>query len=91
MSWVRRAWVELLDEWSRPPRTPQGYMATRPEAAVGVEPPDPFQGGKPDILETAPRASSPNDLRLEESDRGFGQCVVVAIAPAGASGSPPHA
>jgi hypothetical protein len=57
-------------------------VADRPEEAVGVEPPDPFQGGELDVLETAPRTLSPNDLRLEESDHGFGEGVVVAVAPA---------
>ena len=57
-------------------------MADRPEEAVDVEPPGPFQGGELDVFETVPRTPSPNDLRLEESDHGFGQRVAVAVAPA---------
>ena len=50
----------------------RGNVPNGSEGTVVVEPPDPFQGGQLDVLETPPRAPSPNDLRPEESDHGFG-------------------
>lgn len=42
-----------------------GNVLDRLEEAVVVEPPDPLEGGKLDILETAPRPSPSHDFRLE--------------------------
>lgn len=53
-----------------------------PQESVVIEPPHPFEGGKLDVLDGAPRAPTANDLRLEEPDDGLGQGVVIAVPPA---------
>tara|TARA_Y100000815_G_scaffold262955_1_gene276952 strand:+ start:319 stop:603 length:285 start_codon:yes stop_codon:yes gene_type:complete len=54
----------------------------RLEQAAVVEPIDPFECGILDGLETAPRAATMDDLRLEEAIDGLGESVVVAVADA---------
>jgi len=50
------------------------------EDQVVVEPPDPFEGGELDALDRAPGAAAADDFRLEETDDGLSQGVVVAVA-----------
>jgi hypothetical protein len=45
-----------------------------------VVPVDPFQGGELDFSEGTPRAFAVDLLGLVETDRGFGQRVVVPVA-----------
>ena len=59
-----------------------GGRCPRVQQTVVVEPPDPLQGGKLDIVEPSPRPAPPDHLRLVKPDDRLGQGVVVAIAPA---------
>lgn len=52
----------------------EGFV--RPERVVEV---DPAQGLELDVLDAAPGALWPDQLRLEQPDRGLGQGVVVGV------------
>lgn len=64
-------------------------MSYGPKESVVIEPPHPFEGGKPNILDGAPGAPRANDLRLEEPNDGLGQGVVVAVPRLPTEGSMP--
>ncbi len=54
-------------------------VADRLEQAVVVEPVDPFEGGKLDRFETAPRSAPYDDFGFEEADDYFCQRVEAPI------------
>src|SRR5690606_29011860 len=55
-------------------------IAKRFEKAVVIEPPYPFEDGELHILQGAPGAALPDHLRLEETNYGLGQGVIVRVA-----------
>ena len=57
-------------------------VADRLEQAAVITPVDPFERREFDGVERSPRTAAPNDLRLEETDDGFGERVIVRVAPA---------
>lgn len=67
----------LRDVPDRPGRWPH-----RREQPMVVEPPDPTQGGELHVFEAAPGPAAVNHLRLEQSDHGFRERVVVRVAAA---------
>ena len=60
----------------------RGQVAVGFEQPVVVEPPGPFERSELDVLHVAPRASSADNLCLEEPDDRFGHGIVVRIAAA---------
>src|SRR3954447_25561655 len=52
------------------------------EKATFVEPVDPFESGKLDGFEAAPRAAPMDDLGFVEAVDGFGEGIVVAVPDA---------
>ncbi len=54
-------------------------VAGRLEQAAVVEPVDPFEGGKLDRFETAPRSAPYDDFGFEEADDYFCEGVVIAV------------
>ena len=64
-------------------------VADRLEEAAIVEPVHPFEGGELDGLDAAPRASTADDLGLEQADHSFGERVVVGIPDTATEGAMP--
>src|SRR3954451_7809802 len=57
-------------------------VADRLEEAAIVEPVHPFEAGELDGLDAAPRASTSDDLGLEQTDHRLGEGVVIGIPDA---------
>src|SRR5690606_11311656 len=58
----------------------RGSIPNRLEEAVVIEPPDPVERGKLHVFEASPGPAAVNHLRLEKTDDGFSQRIVVAVA-----------
>lgn len=62
-------------------------MAVRLEEAMVIEPPDPFEGGEPDVFEVALRTTRTNELglakpRLDAMELSDDQCYANKTAAA---------
>src|SRR5690606_41395543 len=58
----------------------RGSIPNRLEEAVVIDPPDQVQRGKLHVFEASPGPAAVNHLRLEKTDDGFSQRIVVAVA-----------
>ena len=59
-----------------------GHVPDRAEQPPIVEPVDPFQGRKLDLLEISPGSAAMNEFGLIDAEGRLGQGVVVGIADA---------
>src|SRR4029077_15828171 len=60
----------------------RGDVADRFEESPMVKPIYPFERGVLDGVKSPPRTAVTDDLRLEQADDRFGECVVVRVAHA---------
>ena len=64
-----------------------GEVADRLRETPVLKPVDPLPGSEFDLLQLAPGASPPGDLRLEKADDRFVQSVIVGVSALPAEGS----
>jgi hypothetical protein len=64
----------------------RGNVAEWLQEAVVLEPPDPLEDRELHVFQAAPRATTPDHLRLGQPDHRFGQRVGVRVAPAAHGG-----